>query len=241
MINDVKVIDNFYSNPDDIVNLLRGDYPIIGCGSGKRSIGLQELSPTLFYHFKKAILSIHGLDGRNMNLFTFFMEHEYNPVEVFNHNWVHIDGKNPDACRMTLDDYKLIVCGQIFLTPDPDLECDIELCKVKPELGWTKQDLIDRTINDYTNPREDLHMGKITQSDFEKIHDEYHTCFDTTSIIKNVYNRMVSWPGGTLHGARMNRNMPSRLTQFFFVQSMGPLDTWPGDPIPTVKWTKDDR
>jgi hypothetical protein len=234
MINDIKVIDNFYSNPDAIVEVLSGDYPITGCGTGKRSVGLQEISPALYEQFCRAIYALHGLNGENLHIFTFFMEHQYNPIDVFNHNWVHIDGKNPDACRMITEDYKLLVCGQIFMTPDPDPEADIEICRVRPELNWSRQELIDKTINDYTNPREDLHAGKITQQQFEQLHDEYHANFETTCTIKNYYNRMVSWKAGTLHGARMTNKMQKRLTQFFFVQSLGPLDTWPGETYPIV-------
>ena len=45
MITDLKVLDNFYGNPEHLIKLLDGDYPIIGCGTGSRSIGLQEICP----------------------------------------------------------------------------------------------------------------------------------------------------------------------------------------------------
>jgi len=227
LMSDIRIVDDFYEDPNEILELLKGDYPITGCGSGKRSVGLQDLSLAHFWKFRKAIYNMHGLDGKNLHMYTFFMQHEYNPIEVFNHNWVHIDGKNPDACRLTTEDYKLVLCGQVFLTPDPDPDCDIEICRVKPGLNWSRQELIDRTINDYTNPKEDLQAGRITQEEFEKLHDEYHDNFVTTEIVKNKFNRLVTWPAGTLHGARMNKNMQRRLTQFFFIQSTGPLDTWP--------------
>jgi hypothetical protein len=226
-MNTIQVVDDFYEDPTEILDLLKNDYPITGCGSGKRSVGLQELSLAHFWKFRKAIYNMHGLDGRTVFMNTFFMQHEYKPIEVFNHNWVHIDGKNPDACRMTTEDYKLILCGQIFLTPNPDPDCDLEICRVRPELDWSRQELIDRTINDYTNPMEDLQRGKISQEEFEKVHDEYHSNFITTELVKNKFNRLVTWPAGTLHGARQNKNMPRRLTQYFFIQSTGALDTWP--------------
>jgi len=119
------------------------------------------------------------------------------------------------------------LCGQVFLTPDPDPDCDLEICRVRSELNWSRQELIDRTINDYTNPMEDLQMGKISQEQFEKAHDKYHSNFITTELVQNKFNRLVTWPAGTLHGARQNQNMPRRLTQYFFIQSTGTLDTWP--------------
>lgn len=240
MINDVKVIDNFYSNPDDIVDLLSGDYPIVGCGSGKRSVGLQEISPKLYNDFCKTIYTLHGLSGRNMHIYTFFMEHNYNPNAVLNQDWIHIDGKNPDACRMITEEYKLITCGQIFLTPNPDLDSDVEICRVKPWVNWSRQELIDRAINDYTEPGMMLKAGKITRDQFKEIHKEFHENLETTCVVKNIYNRMISWRAGTLHGAKLTPNQPKRLTQFFFVQSLGPLDTWPGEAKPMIKFSKED-
>jgi hypothetical protein len=162
------------------------------------------------------------------------MEHEYNPIEVFNHNWVHIDGKNPNVCRMTTEDYKLVMCGQIFMTPNPDPESNVEICRVRPELNWGPQELISKTVDDYTLPREYLNSGKISQEDFEKMHDEYHDNFENICKVDNVYNRMVSWSAGTLHGARQTHKMPRRLTQMFFIQSTVPLERWPGDDLPCM-------
>lgn len=218
MITDIKVLDNFYTNPSDIVQLLNGEYPIFGCGTGNRSVGLQEISPSLYQDFCNAIYSIHGIDGSKVHMFTFFMEHNYNPIDIFNYGWVHIDGKNPDACRMTTEDYKLILCGQIFLTPNPDPDTGVKICKLKDDRQWTRQELIDRCVNDYTIPREDYEAKKINLAEYEQIHKEYHENFDTTCTINNVFNRMVSWKAGSLHGAKMTEKMPKRLCQYFFVQ-----------------------
>jgi len=218
MITDVKVLDNFYSDPEPIIKLVK-DFPITGCGTGSRSIGLQEIDPKLYQDFCRGLFSIHGVDGRNMRVTTFFMEHTYNPIDIFNYGWVHIDGKNPDACRMLVEEYKLIFCGQIFLTPNPNPDTGVQICSLKPELNWTRQELIDKTINDYTIPKENYDAGIISVEEYANIHKEYHNSFSTTCDIKNVYNRMVSWRGGSLHGQNMKSDMPKRLNQYFFVES----------------------
>ncbi len=220
MITDIKVLDNFYTNPEKIVQLLDGDYPIMGCGTGSRSIGLEELSPQLYKDFCNAIYSIHGIDGSKVHMFSFFMEHSYNPIEIFNYGWMHIDGKNPDACRMIVDEYKLLVCGQIFLTKNPDPETGVTIASLKQNVNWSRQELIDKTINDYTIPKEDYLAGKISLEDYERIHKEYHSNFDPTCDIKNVFNRMVSWRAGSLHGSKMTNKMPKRLNQYFFVETL---------------------
>lgn len=119
---------------------------------------------------------------------------------------------------MKTEDYNLIVCGQIFLTPNPDLDTGVRICKVKDGINWSKQELMDRCNNDYTIPRQDYRENKITLSQYEQIHREYHDNFDTTCTVNNVFNRMVSWKGGSLHGAKMTEKMSKRLCQYFFVQ-----------------------
>lgn len=219
VMNNISVLDNFYSNPQQIVSMLNGDYPIFGCGTGNRSIGLQDLDKNLYNDFCNAIYQIHNIPSSpNIQTFTFFMEHTYNPIEIFNHGWVHIDGKNPDVCRMTTDNYKMIVCGQIFLTPDPDPETGVSICDLKTSVNWTEQELIDNTVNDYTLPREKYLSGSITLEEYEEQHRSYHDNFVETCFVKNKYNRMVSWRGGSLHGSKMTKKMQKRLNQYFFVE-----------------------
>lgn len=217
MITDVKVLDNFYNNPQEIIKLLNGEYPIFGCGTGNRSISLEEIDPNMFRGFCEAIYQIHGINPNDVWMTTFFMEHTYNPIDIFNYGWMHIDGKNPDACRMLVEEYKLVVCGQIFMTPDPDPETGVQIGALKKNKNWTRQELIDKTINDYTLPREQYEAGKINLQEYEILHKEYHENFDVTCEVKNVYNRMVSWRGGSLHGAKMTKQMHKRLNQYFFI------------------------
>lgn len=219
MINDLKVVNNFYDDPQKILDLSDGEFPIFGCGTGNRSIGLQDVDRNLYNQFCRKIFQIHGItDPRGLHVFTFFMEHYYNAVDIFNKGWAHIDGKNPDACRMTTEDYKLIACGQIFLTPNPDPDSGVHIYTVKQDRNWTQQELYDRCINDYTIPREEYNAGRIDLDEYTRLHGEYHQNFDLTAEVKNVYNRMVSWRAGTLHTQNMSEKMPTRLNQYFFIQ-----------------------
>jgi hypothetical protein len=217
MITDLKVLDNFYNDPQGIIDILNGDYPIVGCGVGNRSVSLQEISPQIYSGFCDAIYQIHGINANDVWMTTFFMEHTYNPIDIFNYGWMHIDGKNPDACRMLVEEYKLIVCGQIFMTQNPDPDTGVQIGTLKSDRNWTRQELIDKTINDYTLPKEQYEAGSISLNEYENIHKEYHDNFNLTCEVKNVYNRMVSWRGGSLHGAKMTEKMHKRLCQYFFV------------------------
>jgi hypothetical protein len=219
-MNNITVLDNFYSEPNLVLKQLKNDYPIFGCGTGKRSVGLEEINPTLYENFCNSIFRIHNLNPDRVYVTTFFMEHNYNPIEVFNPGWVHIDGKNPDACRMTSEDYRLVVCGVIFLTENPDPECGMGVYELKKDKNWSQQKLIDECINDYTLPRELYEAGKIDIEEYARRHKEYHDNFDLTCDVKNKFNRMVSWRGGSLHGQKMTKKMNHRVNQYFFVQHL---------------------
>lgn len=221
-MNNISVIDNFYINPEQIISKLTGEYPISGCGTGNRSIGLQEIDGQLYNDIKVALCSIHNLDPQRHRLTSFFMEHDYDPDSPFNKGWTHIDGKNPDVCRMTVEDYKLVVCGQVFLTKNPDPETGMYICDLKQGLNWTTQELIDRTINDYTLPKEQYLAGQITREEYERQYIEYHDNFVVTCEVKNVYNRLLSWKAGTLHGTKQQTSpsMPNKLNQLFFIESL---------------------
>ena len=218
MITDVKILDNLYSNPDFIRTLFT-DFPITGCGTGKRTIGLKEIDVNTFNNFCDAIFKIHGIEGSNLHVDTFFMEHESHEIDVFNDRWVHIDGKDPDICLSTIDEYDILVSGQIYLTPNPDPEAGTRICKLKPSVNWTVKELMDKTINFYTLPREKYDRGEITLEQYKLEHKQYHDNFETTCDIKNVYNRMVSWKGGTLHGDPMTTKIGKRLNQYFFIRT----------------------
>ena len=214
----IHILDNFYPNPEEVTKLLNNDYPISGCGTGNRSISLQEMNSDVYKQFCSAIYNIHNINPTGLKLTTFFMEHESNPIEIFNKKWIHIDGKNPNICMMSMQEYKLILCGQIFLSKDPDPECGVKICELKPQVNWTEKQLIENCIDNYTNPRVEYDAGKIDLAEYTKRHTAYHDNFNLTCEVKNKYNRMVSWKAGTLHGDPITNKMTKRLTQYFFVE-----------------------
>jgi len=214
----ITILDNFYENPKNIVDILNGEYPISGCGTGNRSIPLEHMNQKFYREFCDYIIYLHKLDSSKVNIISFFMEHESHPIEVFNKKWIHMDGKNPDVCMMTMEEYRLLVCGQIFLSENPDPEAGVKICELKPEVNWTEKQLIENCIDNYTQPRVDYDRGIIDLEEFTRKHTSYHNNFNLTIDIKNKYNRMVSWKAGTLHGDPITSNMSKRLTQYFFVE-----------------------
>jgi hypothetical protein len=216
----INILENFYEDPYHVLSLLNNEYPIVGCGTGARSIPLLDMNIELYNYFCDKIYKLHNLSPEGLYLTTFFMEHVYDPIEIFNERFVHIDGKNPDVCYMTMEEYKLILCGQVFLTPDPDPEAGVKICKLKPEVNWSEKELMDNCINNHLSPKDKYYAGLIDIEEYTNLHKDYHSNFDITCDIKNEFNRMVSWKGGTLHGEPMTKKMKKRLTQYFFIQKL---------------------
>jgi hypothetical protein len=218
MITDIKVHDNFYSAPDAILKLVN-EFPITGCGTGARSIDLQQLNPSLGDNVKNDLCQIHGVNPNSVKMNIFFMEHEYNfKDEIFNTTTIHMDGKNPDICRARVDEYKLAFCGQILLTKDPDPDAVVTIHKFKSHINWDEQEIVKRCIDEYTNPGEFFRAGKIDLEEFKRMRKEHADNFDLTCEVKNLYNRMVSWKGGTLHAQRITKSAPKVLNQYFFAE-----------------------
>lgn len=218
MITDIKVLDNFYTNPDSIIGLV-GDFPISGCGTGNRSIGLEMMDKNIYEGVKSAICSIHGVDSSRIKFTTFFMEHQYNEIDdMFNVSTTHMDGKNPDVCRATVEEYRLAFCGQILLTQNPDPESGVTIHRFKDHIDWNPQEIVKRCIDEYTIPGELYRAGKIDLEEFKRMRNAHDANFDLTCEVKNVYNRMISWKGGTLHGQRITKSVPKKLNQYFFAE-----------------------
>lgn len=218
MITDIKVLDNFYTDPEYITKLCDGNFPISGCGTGNRSIDLSKINQEVYAGVKNALCSIHGVDPLRVKMNTFFMVHEYNSVDdIFNVSSTHMDGKNPDVCRSTVDEYRLAFCGQILLTKDPDPESGVTIHRMKPN-EWDAQEIVKRCIDEYTIPGEMYRAGKITLDEMKELRRQHEENFELTCEVKNVYNRMVSWKGGTLHGQRITKTVPKKLNQYFFAE-----------------------
>jgi hypothetical protein len=216
-MNDLTILDNFYSDPIDFIQNLNGDYPISGCGNGKRSLDLSEINKQIYYDVRSAIFRAHNIDGRGLTFVTYFTEHAYDEIEIFNQRFVHIDGRNPDRLLTSFKEYNIILGGQIYLTPDPDPEAGTKIYSLKPEINWTESEQVDRLVNHYRRPRDLYDSGSIGIEQYKTLHAEYHNNFNLTCDVKNVFNRLVSWKGKTLHSDVVTKNMPKRLSQYFFV------------------------
>lgn len=216
MITNLKIFDNFYNDPDLITKMVT-DFVVSGCGTGLKTVDLQNTNARLANDIKFSLCQMHGVDPNHVMMNSFFMQHEYNQVDdYFNRTSIHISGKNAEICRVREDYDRMAFSGQIFLTKDPDPDASIFTHAFKSDVNWSEQEILTKCIDEYTNPGEWYKEGKISLEEYKRLRDEYECNFYTTCEIKNVYNRMVSWKAGTLHSQIVTKKVPNLLYQYFF-------------------------
>jgi hypothetical protein len=223
MITDIKVIENFYSNPKQIIELAFSKASLKTCitdfvGQGKcaqRSIPLFELDSSLYNDFCDYICFIHSLDPNTVNIWSYFSYHEYNIDEAHNIGVTHIDGRG--SFNYTPETYNLMVAGQIFLSEKYDYESGFKFYSVKEDTNWTPEETFNMTLVDCYRPKEEYFSGKITLEEMKNKINEYDSKLNVTADVKNVFNRMVSWKAGTIHSSKITEKQGSKLTQNFFI------------------------
>jgi len=205
------LLDNFYDDPESIIQIVRGEFPVSGCSSGKKSLDLSQLDSNAYVKFKERICSLHNLNVNTVNVHTYFAEQLYNDVDdIFNNKAIHVDGKG--SC--SANNYNLLFCGQIMLTKDPDPEATIKTYR----FNTLDSEMLEKSINEYTIPGELYRSNKITLDEFKILKNKYNSNFELVEEISNVYNRMVSWVGGTPHNHRVTIKVPVKLDQYFFIE-----------------------
>ena len=200
--NLIKILDNFYSDVDYVLSLSTDACRKGGCGAGLRSESVETLDKNLYDVFCNAIYSMHGIDSTKVIMTTYFTEHVYNPEK--NAGLIHIDGRNPNVCDITSRDYRLILCGQVFLTPTNDLDTGLKFYNVNHSSGWSAEEEFDMTLNKcYTFDKQQL--------------EEYNKNFYEIAEAKNIQNRMVSWTAGTKYRSKMTEQQKNRIVQNFYI------------------------
>jgi hypothetical protein len=198
----IKILDNFYTDIEYVLALSDEECNVGGCGIGLRSTQLYNIDKTLYDNFSNAICNMHGVDRSKVKVETYFTKHTYDPER--NAGLIHIDGRNPNVCDITIKDYKLIHCGLIYLTPALDLDTGIKFYNTHKSSGWDKETEFDMTLNKcYTFDQQQL--------------IEYSKNFYEVAEAKNIQNRMVSWTAGTKYRSKMSEKQSTRIVQNFYI------------------------
>ena len=179
--------DNFFSDPDAIVNIINHvDYSLSSNNyPGVRTKSLDEINPKLYEHiFQKIFLLLHDqLPLRfESNLKVGF--HKIKPFvegdkwDKKNRGWVHKDG--------------CLFGGVIYLDKNPDKDAGTSIYKSKDGFDVQTQENIDA--------KELFYSGQlIDDGHYYNAYDRVRNQYEETLKIPNVYNRLVLIPNDQPH------------------------------------------
>jgi hypothetical protein len=208
----VTVIDNFFKDPDSIVEIANNleFYPNSdGAWPGRRTKLLHEVEPEFFEFFGQ---KLHSIFHENIPSYwaiscSFqkvmpFHEDPYNPK---NCGWIHNDDSN--------------FGGVIYLTRNPEPDTGTSIYQEKK--GFSLQ------TSEMMNAKRDLYLNKgdITEDEYIKQYTKVNEQYEETICISNVYNRLILFDKGSHHGVR-TFGTKERLTLAFFSHHIG-TDTYP--------------
>ncbi len=197
----ITILDNFYS--EDIIDelcSLSSSCLTIGCGSSIKSRDLSEISPKVHNQFYNYIVASNNLNTKQVNVTTYLSKYIYEENGI--NGRIHIDGRNPNSCDVTLNKYNIILGGLIFLS-NADVDAGISFYETKSGV-WDKQTEFNITLNEcYTYTRQQI--------------IEYHKNFYETVNVKNINNRFICWRGGMKHKINFKPSQKEILVQNFYI------------------------
>ena len=211
----VTCMDNFYQNPDEIreyalsLDYYRGNldrYP------GVRSEPIHRLNPDLFDLSCKKLFSIFfdlkvgNFDWQVVTNFQKIYPYECSDSNKkdINSGWIHQDSFT-------------VLAAVVYLNPIPNLDSGTSIYRVKEKYNqdWQSNDA-------YLKSHFYSHKSKLSEDEYLKKKMEHNSKFEKILDVKNVYNRIVCYPGDYFHTQSefLIDTEDFRLTQAFFVKSL---------------------
>ena len=215
----VTIIDDFFPDPDSIVEMASSTYPYepdpTGKWPGVRSKQLHTLDTRLFSYIGRRIFSVFGSVPPEWRLSASFQKikpFSENKWDRRNRGWVHNDGPS------------MFFGGIIYLNKNADKDTGTSIYKAKRGFALP--------LDPEEQIKRDLYTGKdIHLPDYEKLFDDYHDQFVETIKVDNIYNRLLLFSQRTLHGVR-TFGTKERLTLPFFCRSYSNTYTPPFENFP---------
>jgi|TARA_B100000035_G_scaffold185634_1_gene158380 hypothetical protein len=209
----ITIIDNFFEDPDAIVNwALSLDYhrPETGNWPGIRSKMMHELGERedrFFQYFgEKVHMLFHDSSPDYWNMQTHFQrilpfsEEKYDPL---NRGWIHQDLDTQFG-------------GIVYLTKDPEPDTGTSI--YKSNIGFAIQFAQELKMKEALYKGEEFDLDEY-YSAYEKAHEQY----EETVKISNVYNRFVLFNSKTHHGVQTFGTKERLTLNFFGLQMTGKI------------------
>ena len=219
----VAVVDNFFSNPDKVVKFAKSlTYTqSIGYYPGKRTALLHKVNYDFFSNTIFKVLSLFfDLNASIVSFEDTAMQFQkiqpFNKKEknhVLNKGLIHQDESNTLA-------------GVIYLTKKPDLDSGTSLYQE------IKKDLKAEEYGQRKKLLYKIDQKKLSQKnmkDYEKLIMECNQSFEEVINVKNVYNRLILYPGNYFHTGNYFTSK-ERLTLVFFMKILNTQS-----PLPIIR------
>ncbi len=202
----VTIVDDFFENPDQIVEMAEGmKYvtPDTGNWPGTRTKMMHLENDRFFNYFGEKLHLLfhdHAPDYWNMQL-------HFQRIEPFagdkwdrrNRGWIH-------------QDIDTFFGGIVYLGKDPEPDTGTSIYRVKN--GYALQ------YADEISMKEKLYRGEeINIDEYNRAYDSAHDQYIETVKVENVYNRFVMFNNKVHHGVQTFGTKP-RLTLNFFGMAM---------------------
>ena len=211
----VTCMDNFYPDPDVIrqyalsLDYSRGHldkYP------GVRSNYISIINPDLFDFSCKKLFSIFfdlkvgNFDWKVVTNFQKIYPYECSDSSKkdINSGWIHQDSFT-------------VLAAVVYLNPIPNLDSGTSIYRLKEKYNQDCQTNDANLISDFYS-----HKSKLSEDEYLKKKLEHNSKFEKTLDVKNVYNRIICYPGDYFHTQSefLIDTEDFRLTQVFFVKSL---------------------
>ena len=211
-------IDNFYENPDEVVDFAnsleykKGD----GAWPGKRTDQLHLIDSHFFYKFSLKFLSIfHDTRKERINWDVSTSFQKINPNEFddgLREGFVHTDDS-------------MIYTAVIYLSKNIDKNCGTSICHPKKFFSSGTDQEIRKEMY--------LNYNKNNYSEYKKQLIQNNDCFEESVIFKQRYNRLIGFDSMNYHKADSygSENSEPRLTQVVFIRKV----TAEWFPIPNMR------
>jgi hypothetical protein len=203
----IAIQDNFFPDPNLVVDFaMKQEYfpDPNGYWPGKRTKQLHELDKELFAFIGNKIHNIFYESTPRfweMELsFQLISPLHKNSSHLFNHGWVHKDTNS-------------FFGGVIYLNKNPEDKTGTSI--FKPKKGYSQD------VSDYLKAKEKFYKNEdISEEEYNNAFISYHSQYEETVSVKNVYNRMLLFGGDIHHAAQSFGSSGERLTISFFSKGM---------------------
>jgi len=221
MIKDLQVIDNYYQDPDSIIDKFeKYCYNEHFC-PGLRSVLLQDIDQKFYNDFRSKIFQLHDIQDSNKYVFwTYLNLHQYDPEkpDCLNYAWPHVDGnaREDKTLNYITYEHKMVCGGFVYLSKNPDPTTGISFFKENKHMN--KKELYDIVLHNYLTAKDEYDAGKITSEELNKKYAEYYSNFDVDIMISNRFNRLVTWKCGNIRGTKIiSEKQQVKLIHSFYI------------------------